>query len=662
MPLHRFVDPAYYLGVGGAFPGSVFGTTYDRINVTSGGTGGGGSANADAAKAAGPNAGTYFMAFGEDATSRFLNRAHRALAQNTDFLDDVVHRDMVRIVAATALSAADAWIDLNGTADPIFVGNGGALAGDIFIVVDAATHEPIYDPITGTRVVASSIVPGVLGTGFSVSNPLRVNFNVPVPTGVSYAVYHGRRQNLATHDNDLVSKLGLPSIPVFSGFMRDVLRGGLDARYRNAQTAAPAALDTPGAGAIITRDGPAPAVDVATTANIFYDPIGACWKAFSSASGGAGGFISGESSGLGYVHYVSDRAADDLKEAGPANSVGSFASVWPHQHTGTFGGAVRTQVVPTRAAKLNPGAVGADVVELNVADYFYEGTNLTAVNVGIDMLEVTRASGDIEVYVITSLDVGSARRCVVRDLTGAPPTFPADEVVTCRWMSVKFWQGPGTGTKYETINGPSTDVVYLGGLQYFQMPPNGHAVPLSDVPVLISAASSSAVALQWTSFQPDATTGYAGAVAGLGSTGSHGALLGDGGIRTGGYSTLGNYRLKSSVLTVAATGSQQWDLVRYPRLTINVTADAKTLTLTLPGGLVVSEGMQVEVVVILGGGVTTFTLLWPVAPTNFYFSSTGDKTPTQNPSSKTVYRGTYDGTAGFLMTKTSFPAGGVAGP
>ena len=49
MPLHRFVDPAYDLGTGGAFPGSIFGETYDRINVTSGGTGGGGSANADGA-------------------------------------------------------------------------------------------------------------------------------------------------------------------------------------------------------------------------------------------------------------------------------------------------------------------------------------------------------------------------------------------------------------------------------------------------------------------------------------------------------------------------------------------------------------------------------------------------------------------------------------
>lgn len=662
MPLHRFADPAYYLGVGGAFPGAVFGTNYDRINVTDGGTGAGGSANADGAKAAGPNAGTYFVAFGEDATSQFFNRGHRALAQNTDFLDDVVHRDLVRVVAATALSAGDANIDLNGSADPIFVGNGGALAGNLFIVVDANTNEPIYDPTTGVRVVADSIVPAVLGTGFSVSNPLRVVFNIPVPAGVSYAVYHGRRQNLATHDNDLVAKLGLPSIPVVSGYMRDVLRGGLDARYRNARTASAAALDTAGAGAVITRDGPAPAVDVPTTVNIFYDPIGACWKAFSSASGGAGGFISGESSGLGFVHYVGDRAADDLKEAGPANSVGSFASVWPHEHTGTFGGAVRTQVVPTRAAKLNPGAVGADVVELNAADYFYEGSNLTAVNVGIDLLEVTRASGDVEVYVITSLDIGDARRCVVRDLTGAPPTFPADEAVTCRWMSVKFWQGPSTGVKYEAVNGPSVDVVYLGGLQHFQMPPNGHAVPLSESAGIISASSSSGISLYWTAHQADASSGYAGAIAGLASTGTHGALLGDGGIRTGGYSTLGNHRLKPSVLTVAADGAQQWDLMLYPRLTINVTADAKTLTLTLPGGLVVSEGMQVEVVVILGGGVTTFTLLWPVAPTDFYFSSAGDKTPTQNPSSKTVYRGTYDGSAGFLMTKTSFPAGGVAGP
>ncbi len=669
MSLHRYVDPSYYLGVGGAFPGTVFGTAYDRINVTSGGTGGGGSANADGAKGAGPNAGTYFMAFGEDATSQFFNRGHRALAQNTDFLDDVVHRDLVRVVAASFTSVGDVSAPLNGSSDPVFVGNGGAAAERIFILVETNTNEPVYDPTTGNRIYVSSISGATIGTGFSTANPITLNFSGTVPTGVAYTVYHGRRQNLATHDNDLVTKQGLPAIPVTTNYMQAVLRGGLDARYRNARTSAPAELDTAGAGAIITRDGPAPTVDVADTTNLFYDPIGACWKVKSSGASGGGGFLSGESSGVAFVHYVSDRGSDDPNEQGPANSSGCFASVWPHDYSAALAGTPRTQIRAGYATgtTLNPAGVGGDVVQAGTGDFFYNGSTLSAVNCGYDMLEITRASGDVEVYVITRLDVGDQRRCYVRDLSGATPTFPMNEAVTLRWVTTKFWQGPSTGFKYELLNGPSSDVVYLGPFQHFITPANGHSPALTEPYPLFGARTQdeSAAALGWAGYVSDASSGYAGVLLGLASVGTFGLLLGNGGIKTGGRSELGPYKRRSSTLSVSATGSQQWDIVRDGRLIIDVTVDALTLTLTLPGTYSPNEGDNVEVIVNLGAGVSTFTLLWPSgAGVEFFFSSAGDKTPTQGVSSRTVYTGSYTqlGTDGFLMTKTSFPSGGVQGP
>ena len=66
MPFHRLGVPSYF----GGLPGG-----YDYINNAISGT----PANADGAKSGGPNAGTYFVAFGEDATSSDFNRANKAL-------------------------------------------------------------------------------------------------------------------------------------------------------------------------------------------------------------------------------------------------------------------------------------------------------------------------------------------------------------------------------------------------------------------------------------------------------------------------------------------------------------------------------------------------------------------------------------------------------
>ena len=661
MPLHRYVDPTYFLGVGVTFPGTIFGTAYDRINVTSGGVGAGGSAFADVAKAAGPNVGTYFVAFGEDATSVHFNRGHRALAQNTDYLDDVVHRDLAVRNLAVVVSAGDTSTDLDGSVTPVFVGNPGAVAELLFVLTAYPSLEPLYDPVTGAQIVVSSISGATLGTGFSAANPITLNFSATIPNGVTYIVWYADRGNLATHPSDLVADL-LPAHATTAPSVGAIFRGGLDARYRNASSAGAAALDTPGAGAVINRDGPAPAVDVQDTTALFDDPIGACWKAFSSASS-AGGFISGELSGLGFAHYVSDRGSTDSAEQGPANSAGSFASVWPHDYTGVLAGTVRTQIRAGYATgtTLNPGGVGGDVVQAGVGDFFYNGSLESAVNTGFDLLEVTRASGTVECYVITQFDTGDQRRCYVRDLSGATPAFPPNESVTLRWITTKFWQGPSTGVKYDLVNGPSGDVVYLGNLQHFVSPPNGHTAPLSESFPIFGARDNTSYALAWMGFNADASTGYSGALLGLSSTKTHGVLQGDGGIRTGGNSSFGAFKYKRQSMSVSGTGSQQWDLDAYPLLVIDVTSDGETLTLTLPGSLSATDGQRCAVVVRLGAAVSTFTLAWPTSPYNFVFSTSGDKTPTQGPDSVTRYDGVF-GLNGFLVTKTAYPGGGVTGP
>jgi hypothetical protein len=115
MPFHRLTDPAYF----GGLPG-----THDFINNF-----GGTPSPADGAKVGGTYAGTYFIAFGEAATTSNSNRANKALAENTDFLDDIVHRDLaVPTIKSVVLSSptdefvlpGDIFVGLPGTSDDAY--------------------------------------------------------------------------------------------------------------------------------------------------------------------------------------------------------------------------------------------------------------------------------------------------------------------------------------------------------------------------------------------------------------------------------------------------------------------------------------------------------------------------------------------------------------
>jgi len=661
MPVHRWVDPTYFLGVGASFPGTIFGETYDRANIGSAGAGG---TPADGVKVGGNFPGTYFIDFGEDATTVASNRANRALAENTDFLDDVVHRDLVQRVSDNTVSAGDVDYDIvSGPVTPVWVGNAGAVAEFTFIVTDFFL-APIFDPISGDRITVSSIAGATLGTGFSSATPITLNFSATIPNGVSYIVWYGQRKNLATHANDIVGNL-LPAVTDYSPTLASIVRGGLDARYRNATTASSAAIDTPGEGAVITRDGPAPAVDSADIIDNFYDPIGAHWKAFSSEDAG-GGFSPTFTTGIGFVHYMSDRGSQEGQEAGPSPSTGSFVSVWPHDYVGTFAGTPLTQVDKTRIATLNPGGALPTTVQLHASDFFYNGSTESAVNVGYDLIEIVRASGATEVYCITKLDTGDARRCTVRTVGGAAPSFPSGESVTCRWITTRFWQGPSLGTKSAAVTA-DTEYPLLGALLHLIPPPNQTVSPLEEWFPIFQAKgrSNTDVAFRWMGFETSAASGFSGTVPNLVVANRTGALLGDGAIETSGRNHLGLTRTKTQAFNVTATGGLSWAIQDTPRLTLDVSTNAQTLTLSVPAAYIPTDGDRVEVQVYLNVGVSTFTLLWPSGGTaEFYFTSTGDKTPTLGAGSSTLYHGVYSSDAiGFLMVKAGvYPLGGVQGP
>src|ERR1019366_8535747 len=78
---HRLTVPTYF----GGLP-----SNFDYINNAGSGT----PASADGQRADGINQGTYFVAFTDDGTSKNVNRPAMALAQNTDFIDNILHADL----------------------------------------------------------------------------------------------------------------------------------------------------------------------------------------------------------------------------------------------------------------------------------------------------------------------------------------------------------------------------------------------------------------------------------------------------------------------------------------------------------------------------------------------------------------------------------------
>jgi len=186
MPFHRLGVPSYF----GGLPGG-----YDYINNAISGT----PANADGAKSGGPNAGTYFVAFGEDATSSDFNRANKALSQNTDFIDDLLHQDLAVPTRTNNVTPGGPVASITIIGPGIFLGNISDELQDLFHITDGNDNDI---EVTGTKVAAASISSGgSLGSGFSAGN-VTIALTVAIPSSQTYRVWYGTRSNLANLPSD----------------------------------------------------------------------------------------------------------------------------------------------------------------------------------------------------------------------------------------------------------------------------------------------------------------------------------------------------------------------------------------------------------------------------------------------------------------------------
>lgn len=190
---HRYAAPSY----NGGLPAN-----YDYLNNATSGV----PSDTSDALAAGTNVGSYFFGNAEQATTAAFNRAARALGLNTDFLDNLFHRDIATPAVTADVTASGAVTAITLTGPNLYLGTSGTsnnLAGiGTFIRVLDSNDEEIFTT-TGllcSPTTLSVTTPDTVGSGLFSANNITINFTNAIPNGTVYRVYYYTRGNLATMD------------------------------------------------------------------------------------------------------------------------------------------------------------------------------------------------------------------------------------------------------------------------------------------------------------------------------------------------------------------------------------------------------------------------------------------------------------------------------
>lgn len=359
---HRYVTPTY--------PGAA---GFDYFNVISGGTGGTGSAYMDLAKVGGPNAGTYAVAFGEDATSSNANRGMRALAQNDDYIDNLLHR----LIAVPVVSTGGPSGSTTTTVTlPVatFLGTSGystapASLNMLFEITDSNNDE-IIDPGTGATVAVASVT---LGTGDTIGgggangnfsgNTVQLNISPAIPASVSYKVKYATQSDLADLPIDALTAINIRGANEIDGAVENLLRelhgnneswnaawdstiwdlasGGINERYNRSSTGNPGSppeayfptgnLNVDGGGSWFVCFGPA-LTGYSGNIGPYVDPMNAIFVSKfqdrgASSSGGMTGFV-----GFGTRLTGTAWTGESVYTPGAA----TFMALWPHYFQNTI--------------------------------------------------------------------------------------------------------------------------------------------------------------------------------------------------------------------------------------------------------------------------------------------------------------------------------------
>jgi hypothetical protein len=479
MGFHRFVDPSYNLG-GGSFPGTLYGEAYDRVNVISGGVGTGGSAFADNAKVGGPNVGTYWHAFGEDATSNYFNRGMKALNENTDLLDDLLHRD-IAVPARTATVASSGQTSVALVGEIWLDDNPATPLDDLFSVLDQYDRE-ILDTTTGTQVVVSSIsAGGAVGDGFSPVGGVTLQFNIAITAlmATSWRVYYGERSCLAVLPQDALVKIKVRSAEEVDADVENTIKkikwnlsssntwltdplknlynvaySGLDDLYRLTTIIStsmpswyprPRTLNTDGAGGWFSKDnfamaGRAAVTGASVVGTLGYTEyaLGAVWHSIAADSFSTADNTHRISASSGFVHFGrAGRSWNDLTDVGTNKSVGLFGlgSFSRRSNLSAASGNNRTMLL--EGSVFTAGDGDPDYLAAPASNWFSHATYGTAIQLGLDVLVFVDASGHYWNLVVTAFDDDT--HVFVRCVDGTSPAWGgATSLTLVAWLAPTF--------------------------------------------------------------------------------------------------------------------------------------------------------------------------------------------------------------------------------
>lgn len=513
------------------------GTTYGFINVTSGGTGSGGSAPADLAKVGGPNQGTYFWAFGEDATSGDGNRGYRAISQNVDVLDDLFHNSF-GVPTYRQFTAAGPTTSVTIPAGDLpYVGDTPAVPiGDLFVVTDTRGNELFIPPTT--NVVVSSIAGAAIGDGFPTA-AVTLNFNTAIGAGAPWSTFRvhyrvhkylskatpdpiGRRQVGAPEKvlEQLYALNGSPAANLWwtSAYVSNIWElslSGLNERYNRKKTAdtnpaQPAGAGFPsighnvsGSGSWFMRTGRAMSgwtqrdfysMPILSGKIKYLDPLDAIWTAhledFRNENGG--GVSQGYGGASGFVAYGARRLNNTFQGASiPGDMPGLAKFMGVSQRRDAFNDVgVLTNITPdTTVAFDTTSSPGEVLLVLPGGSYFHRleaGLPKTAMAVGYDMLEVEHtdqnANTSRRTYVVSSLNAAVPNKCGILQIDGELPSVANGDTGTLRrWLSMEFFVGDGID-EYRQSRGLANGILPKGFV-VAQPPPltttPGNVVPTS---------------------------------------------------------------------------------------------------------------------------------------------------------------------------------------
>lgn len=679
MAFHRLAVPTYF----GGLPGG-----YDYINTPSLNGDPGTAAFADGKKTSGPNQGTYFVSFGEDATSADANRGFKALAENTDILDNLLRRDLAlteRTANVTAASPVSAIV-ISGQ---VFVGEFGVSNTQdqrdaLISVLDGNDNEII----TSAGVVVKALlihdgsnnnVVGTQSSGFY-TGPT-VGLNVPIPTGTTYRVYYGVRSNLASLPKDAFTSIKIRGAQEVSGEVERVLRDlhavsgvawndpwlatiaslartGMDGRYRLASISDPGtAMDTPGNGGFINRDGPAVKLRAPTYLldafgvvgiDKYPDPLFAMLRVerttpatgvYDPARGGDHGLVQEtpyhnytDPNEVAYSHITGPLVLDVVPRSINASTIGGASTV--------------TRISSTTVGSVNPDALtdstSRRTIQVGGSDFVKDGSNRTALR-KTDLIEVINNVNGQVVGTYRVDSILSATRFTVKTLTGGnPPVGPSGSAaaVRLRWLQPTL----SLGGSYRAANSSDAQAVphfFVAQPSFVTSHYDSNVIP--PYAAFMSALSrrdlgvtnmSLLQAMHWGGFDLDGLMSY------------NGVLYGDGGIVvTGGKQRLSlNSNITQTFGIPGVGGTVTWNPLQGGHVIIRANTDWAgasapiVYNIDTSKGYIAEPGDSFKVDIVIPPNTPAVSVTWPGT---FLFSESDGVLPLATGTETTVVSYTF---------------------